>query len=613
MGVDELKPGEHRAEGGNGPHPPMNPALATPLYVLGGALVMLFVGRSIVRFRHRRRLQEVLESDDQEKFSQNSILTAQLKKHLFYAPFLTRRHSREFRLLGRIHMGTIPLRPEVTLLALYLAINMIFFFVLIDWWQDYKEVMFQVKYAAGHLAVMNSPVLVLTAGRNNPLIWLLGISFDTFNLFHRWIGRLMIVGAIVHMSCVVASEAREMPMIVVTKVMWHTPFFIYGLVALIAFVMIFFQSLSPIRHAFYEAFLHFHILLAIMGFVGLWYHLEGLALQRVLLATVILWGLDRAARLTSLIWRNFGKKRTTATVELLPGDVARVDVALARSWFFKAGQYMYLYIPSLGLWTSHPFSIAWTSPNRGGSWEKRGSQESFNLLLGEEDRQTVSFLIKRRDGFTRKLLDKVDKSNDGRFSATAFAEGPFGGLHTLSSYGTVMLVAGGIGITHPLSYMHDFVDGFATHKIAVRRVKLVWAVRSRDHLSWIQPWMSSLLNHPALQVSSERKQESYFQFPDFALSVQIYVTGSPDGNVSDDFYSSDETPWATSAPPSVPVNVYSGKPSFREILDTEMAQQVGAMAVSVCGPGGMGDDLRAAVRERQGRKTVDLYEEVFSW
>lgn len=53
-----------------------------------------------------------------------------------------------------------------------------------------------------------------------------------------------------------------------------------------------------------------------------------------------------------------------------------------------------------------------------------------------------------------------------------------GGLHTLSSYGTVLLIAGGIGITHPMSYMHDFMDAFATRESAVRRVKLVWAVRS---------------------------------------------------------------------------------------------------------------------------------------
>ena len=50
--------------------------------------------------------------------------------------------------------------------------------------------------------------------------------------------------------------------------------------------------MSPLRHAWYEAFLHFHILLAIMAFVALWYHLRGLMQQRVLLATVVLWGLE---------------------------------------------------------------------------------------------------------------------------------------------------------------------------------------------------------------------------------------------------------------------------------------------------------------------------------
>ncbi|KAF9887705.1 hypothetical protein FE257_009658 [Aspergillus nanangensis] len=609
MGVDLLPPGEHHS---SHVHPPMNAALATPLYVLGGAFVVLFLARTVIRLQNRQRLRRALHQDDQERFAQKGALSASLNKHVFYAPLLFKRHSREFRLLGKIHMGTLPLRLEAVLLAGYLVLNLIFFFVLIDWWKDYEEVMYQLKYASGHLAVLNSPALVLSAGRNNPLITLLGLPFDTFNLLHRWVGRLMIVGAIVHMSCVVASKAREMSMSELTDLLWHTPFFIYGLVALIAFVLIFFQSVSPARHAFYEAFLHFHILLAIMAFVALWYHLKNLPLQRVLLATIILWGLDRAARLGSILWRNFGKSRTTAMVEILPGDVARVDVALARSWAFKAGQYMYLYVPSLGLWTSHPFSIAWTSADQTSFTDKRRSNDSFSLLLGEPERKTVSFLIKRRDGFTRKLLDKVDKSNEGQFSAMALAEGPFGGLHSLSSYGTVLLIAGGIGITHPMSYMHEFVNGFAARAIAVRRVKLIWAVRSLDHLSWIQPWMVSLLNHPAIQVADEQKQHSYFQFPEFSLSVQIYVTNTAECSSTDD-YTSDDSPWATSAPSSVPVSINTGKPCFGTLLDQEIDEQIGAMAVSVCGPGSMGDDVRQTVREKQGRKTVDLYEETYSW
>lgn len=41
----------------------------------------------------------------------------------------------------------------------------------------------------------------------------------------------------------------------------------------------------------------------------------------------------------------------------------------------------------------------------------------------------MSFLIKRRDGFTNKLLTQVHRSEAGRFNATALAEGPFGMHH----------------------------------------------------------------------------------------------------------------------------------------------------------------------------------------
>ncbi|KAE8379809.1 ferric reductase NAD binding domain-containing protein [Aspergillus bertholletiae] len=605
MGVDQIGPGKQHTRYD---HPPMNPVLATPLYILGGFFAILFFSRAIIRLRHHRRLREILLENSQEKFARNSALSAYFKKHVFYAPLVSIRHSREFRLLGRIHMGNIPLRLEAILLLAYFVLNIIFLFVLANWWSGYEETMYQIKYAAGHLCVMNLPVLVLTAARNNPLIPMLGLQFDTFNLMHRWIGRLIIGEAIVHMACVVAGEAKERSMPALTRLLWNTPFFIEGFLALIAFMVILFQSASPIRHAFYEFFLHLHIFLAITAFVALWYHLRGLTLQRVLLVTLLLWGLDRIGRLWSIFWRNFGEQRTMAAVELLPGDVARVDVALARSSKFKPGQYMYLYMPSLGLWTSHPFSVAWTD-DRTGLTEKHGSDDSVSILLGGPQRTVMSFLIQRRGGFTHQLLEKGNMSMEGKFTASALVEGPFGGHHSLSSYGTVLLIAGGIGITHPMSYIHEIMSGFVGKSTAVRKVSLIWVIRSIDHLEWIQPWMTSLLNHPALEVPTEQKDHTYFQFPEFSLSIQIYLTSSE----STDDYSLDESPWTVSAPPSVPISVVFGRPCFDHILESEKAQQVGAMAVSVCGPGGMGDDVRKSVRDHQGTHTIDLYEESFSW
>ena len=36
------------------------------------------------------------------------------------------------------------------------------------------------------------------AGRNNLLIKWIGLSFDTFNLLHRWFGRIVLLEAIAH-------------------------------------------------------------------------------------------------------------------------------------------------------------------------------------------------------------------------------------------------------------------------------------------------------------------------------------------------------------------------------------------------------------------------------
>ncbi|CAK49168.1 hypothetical protein CBS115989_2301 [Aspergillus niger] len=611
MGVDHLQPGEARQIDY---HPPMNVALATPMFILAGALFVLFVGRTLIRLGHRRRLREILRTDKQGRFKRRSTISTILYKHVFHAPILSIRHSRYLKLGNNIHMGILPLRFEAALLAVYIAINIVFFFVMVDWWKDWDEVIFEFQYSAGSMAVLNLPGLVLAAGRNNPLVPLLGIKFDCFNLMHRWVGRTIIFSGLVHMiAAVIMKVSEEGGLVAATHLIWTTKFFVCGLVAIFAFTTILFQSLSPVRHAFYEAFLHSHIALAIMAFVGLWYHLDGMSQQYAMLVTVVLWGFDRATRLACVMWRNFGTRCTKATVELLPGDVARVNVTVARPWRFKAGQYAYLYMPTVGLWTSHPFSVAWTSKDGTSVIEKsssNSSNDSLDRAVGGSHETTVSFLVKGRGGLTSKLVRKAGNSPERRFDAITLAEGPYGGLESLDSYGSVLLVAGGIGITHPVAYLLEIVNRFASRSTAVRRVTLVWVVRSLDHLSWVQPWMISLFSHPGLQGPNVPKQESFIEFSRLSLSIKIYLS-TRDSSPED--YTPSESPWAISAPTGVAISINNGRPCFQETLEVEMAHQVGAMAVSVCGPGEMGDDVRQVVREKQGSKKVDFYEETFSW
>ncbi|KAF9252903.1 hypothetical protein DTO006G1_2140 [Penicillium roqueforti] len=602
MGV-ELK-GNGRGE------PPMNPTIAVPLFVVGGLIAFLFVWKTVIRISHRRRSKAARQGSDQTQLCQTSRFKAALKRHLLYAPIWGNRHSREFRFL-RLHMGSLPLRLEVICLLIYISLNIIFILVTVDWWlSDYSKKMFQLKYAAGHLAVMNTPGLVLGAGRNNPLVQLLGISFDTFNFMHRWVGRVITANAVIHMSAVLADKASTHGTDYVLYVIWQKKLFICGLLAIIGFLFIFVQSLSPARHAFYELFLHLHIALAVFSFVALWYHLQNLLQQRVLLCTLILWGLDRAGRLGILLWRNLSSRPTTATVEVLSGSVARVDVAVARAWRFRPGQYMYLYMPCLGLWTSHPFTVAWSSTGSLNTNEKRGSGGSMDALTGASATTTMSVLIKGQDGFTKKLLQKAEASAEGRIQAMALAEGPFGGIHSLTSYGTLLLIAGGIGITHPMSYLNEVIATFTEQKTATRKVHLVWIVRSLDHLAWIQTFMAEILGHESLSPINSNGH-SFFQFPRLLLSISLHITSHKDA--VEEYVPQPDSLWMQCAPPGVPVSIHHGKPCMQSVLEKEKEDQIGAMAVSVCGPGGLGDSVREAVRNVQGEKTVDLFEETFSW
>ena len=305
--------------------------------------------------------------------------------------------------------------------------------------------------------------------------------------------------------------------------------------------------------------------------------------------------MQRLIRLLRLSYRNFGAGGTKAIIETLPGDAIRADIQLARPWKFRPGQHMFITIPSVGLWTSHPFSIAWSAENKGISEDpEKGTiavenvttktVTSINSDVLATHKTYVSAIIRRRDGFTQKLFKKVAAAPNSRLVANAYVEGPYGGQHKLHSYGTVLLFAGGVGITHQIPYIRDLVVGHVNGTVATRKVSLVWVVHSADALEWIRPWMAEIL-------ALERRRD--------VLRIQLFVTKP---RSTKEIHS-----------PSSTVQMFPGRPNVDTLIQMESQNQVGAMAVSVCGPGDFADDVRRCVRKRQSSANVDFIEESFSW
>lgn len=184
-----------------------------------------------------------------------------------------------------------------------------------------------------------------------------------------------------------------------------------------------------IRHAFYETFKYVHIALAILAIVGIWYHLKlGDIPQLPLLFGVVgIWVGERATRIIKIVYRNRGGSK--ALVESLPGNAVRVTIDMAKPWTFKSGQHAYLHMPKIDFFfTSHPFSVAWSEEGEKLDGEKLAMNRQDILAM---KKTSMSFIVRERTGFTKKLYRKAEASPGGKFYTTVFAEGPYGGMHQM--------------------------------------------------------------------------------------------------------------------------------------------------------------------------------------
>ncbi|KAI9785185.1 MAG: hypothetical protein M1839_000823 [Geoglossum umbratile] len=552
-------------------------------YVVVALILSALLYRIVVSGVRYIRTLTCLSSDRQLLFLKPNQAFAFIKKQVMDAPVFGKRHIKELRLSSAVSGGDLPTRLEFMLIVGTLGANIALSVVYIHWSEGEKTVLAELRNRTGMLALANLlPIFILSA-RNNPLIRLLNIPFEAFNMIHRWLGRIVVLQVMCHTICYLISVVKfSGGWARVGLSMQNSPMILGGFLGSTAAILLLMHSPSPIRHAFYETFLHLHIVLVVLFIVGVWIHVRTYSFLKLLQLPVAVWALDRAFRLISIFYRNVGKNGTKAFIETLPGDALRVTLSITRPWTFRPGQHVYLYIPSIGLWTSHPFAVCWSEDEDRVDAEKGIALSRQDFLAAKKE--TMSLIVRRRTGFTDKLFRKAEEAPYGEITLPAFVEGPYSGHQDLSSYGTVMLFAAGIGITHQVPYVRSLVAGYANNTVACRKLVLVWMIQSPEHLEWIRPWMTSILSLPS------RRE---------VLKIMLFVTKP---RSTKEIHS-----------PSTTVLMFPGRPNVETLIELEIASQIGAMAVSVCGPGPLADDVRSAVRKRQGERNLELVEVAFAW
>ena len=150
-------------------------------------------------------------------------------------------------------------------------------------------------------------------------------------------------------------------------------------------------------------------------------------------------------------------------------DSMFIDIPLTRPWKVRAGQYVNLWMPFFSLRSflqSHPFMIVyWT----------------------EGTAPSLYFLIQPQDGLTRKMYHRAHEVGsfnlahdehsrelpEGCFHL-AWISGPHGSGAPVGEYGSVLMIATGIGIAAQLPYLKELIWGFNHCETRTRRIHLVW-------------------------------------------------------------------------------------------------------------------------------------------
>ena len=262
------------------------------LMSLAAVVGAIAIYRTILYAVRYIRTLTCLNNDTQRYFKLPNHTFAGIKEHFLYAPLFRTRHLREIRLSSALSIYTLPTRFQSVFLAGVIGMNVALCCIGIEWHGPQTVLLGHLRNRTGTLAMVNMIPLVVMGGRNNPLISLLNISYDSFNLVHRWFGRMVVFQVLAHTVAWTVTKVHSSGWTGVHKALLGSQLIYTGFIGTVAMVAILLQASSILRHAFYETFLHLHIALVILSIAGVWIHLDGLPAKGYLKAVIVLWAAE---------------------------------------------------------------------------------------------------------------------------------------------------------------------------------------------------------------------------------------------------------------------------------------------------------------------------------
>jgi predicted ferric reductase len=372
-----------------------------------------------------------------------------------------------------------------------------------------------VAFRAAWVALTQIPLVYVLSAKYGPLNLLVGMSHERINWAHRWVGRVLLLSATIHVGIMKASistedilHSNDQGMTVVR----------YGVVTYAMLIWIAVSSILPLRKWSYKAFYINHYITTLIFLVIAFQHVPTYSRVSIYLASSIVL-VDKFLILYFTIRNNisigaksrrfersrsgrrvvvgFPVRMTTPSPSVCTLPTQTTDVTtivrianIPFSW--KPGQHVRLYIPALGRFEMHPFTPANCSVMQPPPLPPRKDIEAAIRFQQPRQSSEMLLLVKAKSGFTKRLAKYhqdwlarpcPNATEPADNTLTAYIDGPYGVAPKWHEYENLVLVASSTGVSFILAILDRLEQLCFTagpDEFKTRDVKFVWVIRHLD-------------------------------------------------------------------------------------------------------------------------------------
>lgn len=399
-----------------------------------------------------------------------------IRKNLTLPALFGQNHMRPVNFLHLFNISA-PTRGQSLIVFIYLCLNILLLLINYELYTPNPflesrsiQILTYLGHRSGIMAFSQLPLIVLFASRNNPFEHFTGWSFSSFQVYHHWVARMMVLHALIHSICFTAIAYKSGTV----EFRWHhVRNWRFGNAAMyIAIAMILFSTKIFCRRV-YELFVIFHRFAFIFFFIGLWFHCVDFGWMVWLYITFAFYLAEQLMRIIKQIHSGF----LIQGFFCLDGDgTIKVSLAYSGRWKPKPGNFIYIRIlQNKYFWQNHPFTI-YESP-----------------LIEEKGR--IQLRIKPKGGMTANLAKYLETFIPGeKVPLTCLVEGPYGCSQPMDQYDSSLIITGGIGVTSAYAYASSLVK----KSLATQRdyhITFIWVVQTPQTIRMFEDELTFLLLH----------------------------------------------------------------------------------------------------------------------